>query len=372
MTGVTAGVTAFAPLHVTGRIRQLATRLGELDVTAGAITDLINIRWLTGFNGSSAVLLVSTTDAKALLITDDRYAEQAPAEIATSGCENTEVAIQRDPTDTDWITDSTRLALEDSITWGEQRRWATAFADSELICLEATVEELRAVKTEAELERIRAAAAIADAALSAVHPKIRPGITEKEIANALDDEMRTQGATGPAYDTIVAGGPNAALPHAHPSDRPFEQGDLVVIDVGAVVDGYRSDMTRTFSLGTPGEQAQKMLDATFDSQAQGVAAVSAGVKARDVDLTCRQALEDVGMGEAFSHSTGHGVGLNIHELPRLTHRSDDILDTANVVTVEPGVYYPGFGGVRIEDLVVVNDAGCEVLTHFHKDPLIPL
>ena len=201
---------------------------------------------------------------------------------------------------------------------------------------------------------------------------LRPGVTEAQIQRALDDAIRSAGASGPAYGTIVASGPNSALPHAHPTDRRLQAGDLVIVDVGATVDGYRSDMTRSFVLGDPREQAAAMLDVVGRSQAAGVEAVRAGVEAREIDAACRAIIDQAGMGDAFIHGSGHGVGLDIHELPRVASGSTATLEAGNVLTVEPGVYLPGVGGVRVEDLVVVTDDGCRPLTLYPKMPLLPL
>jgi Xaa-Pro aminopeptidase len=186
----------------------------------------------------------------------------------------------------------------------------------------------------------------------------------------LDDAMRARGASGPAYETIVASGPNAALPHARPTDRAFSDGDLVIIDAGAVVDGYRSDMTRTFVVGEPSAQAREMLDVVTRSQAAGVAGVGGGVEAGVIDALCREVIDAARMGDAFIHGTGHGVGLDIHELPRVRKGSTAILRPGHVLTVEPGVYYPGVGGVRVEDTVVVTEDGCRALTRFPKSPCV--
>ena len=366
-------LSSLPPLSVAGRLGRLWDRLAGADVDSAVIVQPANVRWLTGFSGSNGVIVVLDAD-EALLVTDARYAEQAPAQLAAAGCpEGVEVVVARDPAGaaSGRLGGSTRLGLEDRVAWGEQIRWHEAI-DAETVPLSGIVEDLRAAKDPAELARIEAAAYIADGALASVVSMLRPGTTESQLQQALDAAVRAGGASGPAYDTIVASGPNGALPHATPTDRQLGTGDLVIIDVGALVDGYRSDMTRTFVLGDPSDQAAAMLDAVGRSQSAGVAAVRPGVAAGDIDSACRSVLDAAGMGDAFVHGTGHGVGLDVHELPRVASGSGAELRPGNVLTVEPGVYFPGFGGVRVEDLLVVTDSGSRPLTLHPKTPLVSL
>lgn len=359
------------PLRAEGRIGRVRDQLADLGVGAAVITDLANVRWLTGFTGSNGTVVVAGD--RAVLVTDSRYAEQAPAQLAAAGCsDEVEVAVARNVPGVvaDQFGGVATLGLEDTTAWRRQLRWDEA-VDAEIVPLNELVEQLRAVKDRAELARIESAARIADEALAATVRMLRPGTTELQVQAALDDAMRAGGATGPAYDTIVASGPNSARPHALPTSREMASGDLVIIDTGALVDGYRSDMTRTFVLGEMSGPVEAMLDVVTRSQAAGVAAVGPGVKAGEIDEACRSVIGEAGMGEAFVHGTGHGVGLHIHELPRVGSGSAAILRPGHVLTVEPGVYVPGVGGVRVEDLVVVTEDGCRPLTLHPKEPLIP-
>ena len=381
-------LNSLPPLRVDGRLGRLRDRLADSGVDAAVIVEPANVRWLTGFTGSNGTVVVLGS-GEALLVTDSRYAEQAPAQLADAGCpDEVEVVVARRAAHAVaerlgavarlGLEDSVaRLGLEDTVTWGEQIRWSEQIrlseaVDASTVPLTEAVEELRAVKDPAELARMQAAARIADEALAAVGPMLRPGVTEVEIQQTLDDAIRAAGSSGPAYDTIVASGPNSALPHARPTDREFQAGDLVIVDVGATVDGYRSDMTRSFVLGDPDEQAVTMLELVGRSQSAGVEAVRPGVKAGDIDGVCRAVIEEAGMGEAFLHGSGHGVGLDIHELPRVSSGSSAVLEPGNVLTVEPGVYFPGVGGVRVEDLLVVTDDGCRALTLYPKTPQVQL
>lgn len=365
-----------AAMDVAGRADRVragfaaAGGAGGPGVDALLVTDLTNVRYLTGFTGSAARLLV--TAERMLLVTDGRYAVQAPDEVAAAGVDVTvEVAgtvKEQDALLAGAVPAGARLGLEAaSVTWAAQRRYGKDPWASELVATEDVVEEARLVKDAGEIDRLARACAIADAALAAIAPGLVDRPTEAELGLALDTEMRRLGAEGVSFETIVASGPNGARPHHHPGDRTIGDGDLVVIDFGALVDGYHSDMTRTFAVGDISPTQQRMVQVVRDAQAAGVAAVRAGVEAKVVDATCRDLIDAAGWGEAFGHGTGHGVGLVIHEEPRVGRTSTATLAAGHVVTVEPGVYLPEHGGVRIEDTVVVTDDGCRPLTLAPKD-----
>ena len=232
---------------------------------------------------------------------------------------------------------------------------------------DGVVERLRAVKDSEEVAAIRAACQLADAALEQVLADGLVARTEREVALALETAMRELGATRPSFDTIIAAGPHGALPHAQPRDVVIEPGQLVVIDWGAELDGYCSDCTRTVATGPVSEHAQEIYALVRSAQLAGLEGVAAGRHGREVDAGARRVIEDAGHGEHYGHGLGHGVGIEVHEAPRLSQRSDDTLEAGNVVSVEPGVYLPGDLGVRIEDLVVVTEGGCDILTGLPKD-----
>ena len=363
------------PMNVSGRIPRLLDRLSEAGCDALLVTRMVNVRYLTGFTGSAALVLLLPDDV--VFVTDGRYRDQSVEELARAGVDATigvgmTLTQQREQLQRA-ARGIARLGLEaESVTWGQQRRFATEwFPEAELVPTEGLVEELRRVKDAGEVERMAAAAAAADAALAVVRPRLAEGMSERDVALDLDFEMRRHGAAASSFDTIVASGPNGAKPHHRPSDRRIEPGELVVIDFGAVVDGYCSDMTRTVCIGEPSSQVgRRMVEVVAESQRAGVSAVRAGVEAKSVDEVCRSLIAEAGWADAFLHGTGHGVGLEIHEAPRVSSASVDTLMTGHVVTVEPGVYLPEHGGVRIEDTVVVEEGGCRVLTNAPKELVI--
>lgn len=352
------------------RAERVRERMAEAGCDALVVTDLSNIRWLTGFTGSNATLVVRRDDL--VFVTDGRYRDQAGDQLGGAGIE-AEVVVTRHVESALGVAvrGAGRIGLEaDHVTWATQRSWSDALA-GELVPTTGLVLGLRAVKDAGEVARLERAAGIADAALAEVRSMLTERPTEKAVARALEAAMLDRGAEGPSFETIVASGPNGAKPHARPSDRVIGSSgapELVVIDFGALYEGYHSDMTRTLVVGEPTTTQRRMLDTVRSSQSAGVAAVRSGVRGVDVDATCRRAIAEAGWADAFVHGTGHGIGLVIHEEPRLSPESDAVLSAGNCVTVEPGVYLPEHGGVRIEDSVVVTESGCRSLTRAPYDP----
>ena len=362
-------------MDVAGRVNRLRQRLDEADCEALLITTLANIRYLTGFSGSAGLLLVLPDEM--VLCTDGRYKSQSAEQLAAAGVVDTRIEIGKLSEQQTALSGAAEgvahLGLEaGNVTWARQRAFAADwFPAVELVATEGVVEELRRVKDAGEVARMREAARIADAALVAEAPRLADGMSEASFALALDVAMRRLGADGNSFETIVASGPNGAKPHARPSERRIEAGELVVVDFGAVVDGYCSDMTRTLCVGQPSTSTRaRMVSVVAEAQRAGVAAVRAGRPAMEVDETCRSVIAEAGWADAFLHSTGHGVGLDIHEAPTVSSTSGDTLAAGYVVTVEPGVYLPEHGGVRIEDTLVVTETGCDPLTNAPKDLVI--
>ena len=323
------------------------------------VSNLVNVRYLVGFESSNAALVVEPDQVR--LFSDFRYAELGRA---VEGVEFVETKRSLYAALGELLEG--RIGFEaEYLTYG---RWETLSGGGvELVPRRGLVEELRAVKDNAELEAVRRAAALTSEAYARFAEERFAGRTERELAWRLDELFHELGAEAPAFETIVASGPNSARPHARPSDRKVGAGETIVVDAGVRLDGYCSDCTRTFSTGSLPEQLQKAYAVCLEAQLAGLDAVRAGATGVAVDGAARRVIDEAGFGEAFGHGLGHGVGLDVHEAPRLAKESGDTLAAANVVTVEPGIYLEGLGGIRIEDLVIVGEDGPEITTGFTKD-----
>lgn len=336
------------------------------------ITDLLNIRYLTGFTGSNAALLLHTGgEEHTVLCTDGRYRTQVESEVPEL------------PKVIDRASASALLARAS----GQPERYGRTGFESQHVSVDAyeamaaqaeemqlhkaggLVERLRVVKDESEVESLRMACAAADRALTDLieHGGVRAGRTERQVARELEERMLDHGSTGAAFPSIVAAGPNSAIPHHRPTDAVLAKGDLVKLDFGAVVDGYHSDMTRMLVIGRPAAWQRDLYNLVHTAQATGSAAANPDTKVADVDHAARGVIERAGYGDEFAHGLGHGVGLEVHEAPSLAKNGAGTLSAGMTVTVEPGVYLAGRGGVRIEDTLVVRPNGGELLTLSTKD-----
>lgn len=356
------------------RAERVRARLAHTGAEALLVSDLTNVRWLTGFTGSNGWVVLGPDQLT--LVTDGRYGEQAARQMALAGVA-AEVLVGATGAETQGhLAGLSRvhrtIGFEAAhVSVQQHAAWAAAFGCT-LVATIGVVEAERRTKDTAEIELIAQACRIADQALAEVVPTLGSGLTEAQVRNQLEIRMRELGAVGPSYDTIVATGPlNAALPHHRPTDAVIEDGHTVIIDVGALVDGYHSDMTRTFVIGRPTPLQRELYELVLAAQQAGVAAVAAGVSTKQLDAVCRDIITEGGYGDWFTHGTGHGVGLLIHEDPFVNRAGDAILQVGDVVTVEPGVYREGFGGIRVEDLVVVTSEGCRVLTASPKESPCP-
>jgi Xaa-Pro aminopeptidase len=364
-------VSAFAPFDHATRIADVRAALADTPCDAMLVTDLVDVRWLTGFGGSNGWAVVRGDDV--VVGTDGRYAERAAAETAGSGV--TVVAErQRAALHDRMITalsGAAAVALDPATT--SHADWTRLAGDVALRPQASIITRRRAVKDAPEIARMEAAAAAADAALVEVEPLLfattDEPVTEADVRTELEYRMRLHGADDRSYDTIVASGPDhAARPHHEVSRRRIVAGDTVIIDVGSLVDGYHSDMTRSYVIGEPTAEQRHVYALVEASHRAGVEALRAGIGARQLDDVCRAVYEEAGVLDWYLHGTGHGVGLQIHESPFHSQASDEVIETGNVVTVEPGLYRVGFGGFRIEDLLVVTESGSRSLTHTAPRP----
>ena len=371
-------------LTITGRVERLRAALRDASLDAFLVTNPENRRYLSGFTGhdsgaDSAGTLVVTFETVAL-ITDGRYLEQAENECPglriirrdgefapLAAATLLELGCKRAGFEAAHVT----VALRDDIEAAIRERAPST--PVELVATRRVVERLRVVKDAEELAAIERAVAITDETFTHLCGWLRPGMTERQIAREIERYMVEKGADGLAFDSIVASGPNSALPHATPTDREIQPGEPITIDMGARYAGYCSDMTRTVCLGQPGPEAEAIYNLVLRAQEACESEVGPGMNGKQADAAAREVLEAAGHGEHYLHSTGHGLGLEIHENPRLSKLgADHVLEPGMLITIEPGVYLAGWGGVRIEDTAVVTEDGIRVLTRSHKNFALPL
>jgi len=347
------------------RADRLADVMRERELDCLLLTQMVNVRYLTGFTGTNGACII--TPDERLFLTDFRYVEQAADQV--SGFE--QLAIGRDMAGHLAKRLKGRAGFEDAhVSVRQHGKLVEKASDGvELVAAGDLVEDLRQVKDPGELRRIEEATELATAALERVLEQGLAGRTERAVALELEQQMRESGAEDPSFPSIIAAGPRGALPHAEPRDTEIGAGELVVIDWGARLDGYCSDCTRTVASGEIAAEAREVYELVRRAQAAALAVVRAGAKCRAVDAEARQMIEEAGHGERFGHGLGHGVGMEVHEEPRLSQRADEdeALKAGNVVSVEPGVYLPGRLGVRIEDLVAVTEDGADIFTSFPKE-----
>ena len=356
-------------MDYAGRSQRVRERLSDHEIDALLVTNLTNVGYLTGFSGTNGQVVVTASETT--FFSDPRYAARASDLV-----EGADVAIYPDRL-TDLLPERlkkskvARVGVETaSMTLAERDQLAGPLEPIEIVGTKGVVEDLRRIKDDEEVALIREAVALTDQTFAWILERLAPGATERDVALDLEVNMRTTGADAVAFEPIVGSGPLSAHIHHTPSERSLEKGDLVLLDFGCKSGGYCSDFTRTVVLGPATDDQRELYETVRDAQAAGVAAIAAGVHGRDADAAARAVIESSGEGERFGHGLGHGVGLDIHEAPRLHRISEDTLRTGDVVTVEPGVYRVGAGGVRVEDCVLVTDTGAEVLGAAPRDELI--
>lgn len=350
------------------RRTRLVARLPEIGVDAMLVTRLPNVRYLTGFTGSNAQLLLGAESG--VFFTDGRYAEQSRREVPE---------LRRDIYTADFPAAFARACRDLGLSRvgfeaaGVTYRFYQDLSGAEsveLVPVTDEVERLRWIKEPEEIRLLDRAQALTDEAYDRAVAKLAEGVTEREVALELEWAMRQSGAEGVSFDSIVAFGENSAEPHHRPTGRTLSRGDVVKLDFGARFEGYHADMTRTLAFGDPPAELREVYELVLATQLAGVEAVRAGVSGADADRVSRRIIEEAGYGDRFGHSLGHGVGLEVHEGPTLRSTSEDVLPAGAVVTVEPGIYVPGLGGVRIEDMVEVLEDGCRVLPATGKELLV--
>jgi Xaa-Pro aminopeptidase len=350
-------------------LQRLQARLRDQDIPALLVSDIVNVQWLTGFTGSFGVALVTASDG--VFISDSRYTLQAQEEVSALPSKTF-----ASPTDgATFIGESARelgiqrLGFESqTVTYDTYLSWKEKMKDVELFPTKDTIAPLRMIKTADEVEKIRAACKLADACFDHVLRLMQPGVSEYDIALEIEFFFRRNGA-GLAFDPIVVSGERSARPHGKPSEKKLEAGDFVTMDFGARLDGYNSDLTRTVVIGKPTDRHHEVYGQVLKAQLAALSAMKPGVPAKEVDGVSRRVLDELGLAQYFGHGLGHGLGKVTHDNGRLNPTSDNVLEEGQVWTVEPGVYIEGFGGVRIEDDVVVTRDGIEILTSSTKELL---
>jgi Xaa-Pro aminopeptidase len=350
------------------KLGKLRATLEENGVDALLITNGHSIRYMTGFTGTAGVAIISKNDA--MFITDFRYTEQAASQIKDYRIvQHKKTIIEEIATQvTDMGINSLGFEKND-VTYSDFELYKQAI-QADLVPLSGLVEKIRLIKTDEEISIIKAACRIADEAYEYILTYIKPGMTELDVSNELEFFMRKKGATSSSFDIIVASGTRSALPHGVATDKVIENGDFVTLDFGALYNGYISDTTRTLAVGEPSDKLKEIYQVVLDSQLLALEKVKPGMTGKEADAIARDYIASKGYGEAFGHSLGHGIGLEVHEGPGLSFRSDIVLEPGMVITIEPGIYLPNIGGVRIEDDALVTENGLEKLTHSTKELLI--
>lgn len=351
-----------------GKLERLRESFHKEGIDALFVTNLHNVRYITNFTGDDSAALI--TENEAFFITDSRYTEQAKMECTGYTIIERRESILHEVSRLCKKQGINNLGFEKNHMTYAQFQQLEETVSGELIPVAGLVETLRLIKTPEEIALIKVAADIADAAFKHILDFIKPGVTELEVANELEFFMRKSGATSSSFATIVASGARSALPHGAATDKVIEKGDMVTLDYGAIYKGYVSDMTRTIAIGDPGAQMKEIYEVVLGAQLKGVEGIRAGMTGKEADALCRDYIEEHGYGKYFGHSTGHGIGLEVHEGPALSYRSDTVLQPGMVVTCEPGIYLEGIGGVRIEDDLIIMEDGNERIIHSPKELII--
>jgi Xaa-Pro aminopeptidase len=355
-------------MHFAARLDALRKNLSLDNLEWYFTTTLHHIRYLSGFTGSNAFLLIGPSQV--YFISDFRYQEQSRQEVPDA-----EITIYHDQWFESLVANNWYGALRvgfdpNFLTVSTLEKIKNQFSKLEWIPLPGAVEKLMRCKSKDEIELIQQAVKLTDAVFLEIIELIRPGTRERDISAEISYRFKKKGAEKDAFDPIVASGPRAALPHARPSDVKFKSGDCVVLDFGCTYQGYASDMTRTVFLGNPNPELKKIYQITLEAQVQAIGQARPKMACSALDAVARDHIQEKGYGNYFGHSLGHGVGLMVHEDPRISKQNEELLEVNNVITIEPGIYLPNVGGVRIEDIVVITDSGARLLTRSSKEMMV--
>ena len=354
---------------IENRVEKLREKLADESLEGMLVTNLTNVRYLSGFSGSAGTCLI--LPEKAYFVSDGRYETQSSQQVV-----GMEILIGVDPhpkiiRKAKLVPDGIRIAFEtEHVSVSSAKKLRDLFPACNWEATTDMVEKIAMVKDRGEIRATRTAVEITDQTFEQIVPAIRPGVTEREIASKISYIYKMFGADGDAFDCIVAGGPNSALPHARPGDRIIQEGDFVILDFGAFYQGYHADMTRTVVVADASDRHKEVYEIVHEAQRLGCEAAKDGVACKEVDSACRDYISESGYGDYFNHGTGHGLGLEIHTNPRFSQLSKDHIYENYLMTIEPGIYIPDWGGVRIEDDILVTSNGCEILNQSTKEMLV--
>ena len=352
------------------RLDKLFNTINKLGYSGLYVTNLTNIRYLTGFTGSAAVLLI--LNEKAYFLTDGRYIQQSKDEV-----KNAQILII-DSNYFDTILNH-KLLSSNNLTIGFESTHIVVSTHNALLkqfpnvnweSTDSIIESIASIKDQDEIDSLKRAIEITDTVFNKILPEIKEGITEKYIAAKISYLFKMHGAEGDSYESIIASGARSALPHARPTDKEFQKGDFIVMDFGALYNGYHADMTRTLLIGPPTDKHHEIYNIVLQAQLNGINTAKAGIECAMVDYACRSIITEEGYGDLFNHSTGHGIGLEVHTLPRIHKNNSELLKTNHVITIEPGIYIPNWGGVRIEDDCLITEDNCIPLNKSSKELII--
>jgi len=351
------------------RLNNLYNDIVKHDLHGLYITNLTNIRYLTGFTGSAAILIVLKESS--YFFTDGRYIQQSKEQVNNANVTIISTSYFDSINRCNIFNEKSRIGFEsDHMSYSYYDSMINQFPNIDWISTNSIIENLAAVKDSEEISSLQTAIDITDDVFKKIIPEIREGVSEKYISTKISYLFKMNGADGDSYESIIAGGPRSALPHARPTERKFQKGDFIVMDFGALYNGYHADMTRTLVVGKPSTKHTEIYNIVLESHLNGIKTARSDIPCSQVDNACRSIIDQSGYGEMFTHSTGHGIGLEVHTLPRIHKNNHELLKKNHVITIEPGIYIPDWGGVRIEDDCLILDSSCQPLNKSTKELIV--